>query len=65
MSLISEWTDKAKKMFDKRGGMDAAKEDAKEVKDVAGKDESLTDKGKDTAEALRDPGAPGNDPPAS
>jgi hypothetical protein len=64
MSFISEWTAKAKGMFDKRGGMDAAKEDAMEVKDIAGKDESLGNKAKDSAEALKDPGAPGPDRPA-
>jgi hypothetical protein len=65
MSFISEWTAKVKGMFDKRGGADAAKEDAMEVKDIAGNDESVTDKAKDTAEALKDPGAPGPDTPAS
>jgi hypothetical protein len=52
-------TEKAKQMFDKRGGMDAAKTDAMEIKDIAGKDESLTDKAKDAGEALKDPGAAG------
>jgi hypothetical protein len=65
MSVISEWTAKAKSLFDKRGGTEAAVEDAKEVKTIAGKDESLTDKAKDTGEALKDPGAPGPDTPAS
>jgi hypothetical protein len=65
MSFISDMTDKAKGLFDKRGGTEAAKEDAMEVKDIAGKDESITDKGKDAAEALKDPGAPGPDTPAS
>jgi hypothetical protein len=52
-------TDKAKGIFNKRGGADAAKEDFDELKDIAGKDESLTDKAKDAAEALKDPGATG------
>jgi hypothetical protein len=65
MSFISDMTDKAKGLFDKRGGTDAAKKDAMEVKDIAGKDESVTDKAKDSAEALKDPGAPGPDTPAS
>jgi hypothetical protein len=65
MSLINEWTAKAKNLFDKRGGTDAAVQDAKEVKEIAGRDESLTDKAKDTGEALKDPGAPGPDTPAS
>ena len=56
---LGKLTDKAKQMFDKRGGMDAAKEDLTELKDIAGKDESLVDKAKDAGEAIQDPGAPG------
>jgi hypothetical protein len=56
---LSRLTDRAKHMFDKRGGMDAAKEDLTELKDIAGKDESLADKAKDAGEAIKDPGAPG------
>ena len=52
-------TEKAKQMFNKRGGMEAAKEDATELKDIAGKDESLVDKAKDAEAAIQDPGAPG------
>ena len=52
-------TEKAKQMFDKRGGMEGAKEDATELKDIAGKDESLVDKAKDAEAAIQDPGAPG------
>jgi hypothetical protein len=51
--------DKAKSMIDKRGGPESVKEDAGELKDVATSDESLTEKGKDAAEAIKDPGAPG------
>ncbi len=51
--------DKAKSMIDKRGGTESVKEDAGELKDVATSDESLTEKGKDAAEAIKDPGAPG------
>ena len=57
-------TDKAKDMFTKRGGTSAAKEDLNELKDIAGKDESLGDKAKDAAEAMKDPGAPGAGDPA-
>ncbi len=56
---LTKLTEKAKHMFDKRGGTEAAKEDATELKDIAGKDESLTDKAKDAAAAIEDPGAPG------
>jgi hypothetical protein len=59
---LKSLTDKAKDMFTKRGGADAAKEDLNEVKDIIGKDESLADKARDSAEALKDPGAPGAGP---
>ncbi len=52
-------TEKAKQMFDKRGGMEAAKTDATELKDIAGSDESIADKAKDAGEAIKDPGAAG------
>jgi hypothetical protein len=52
-------TDKAKDIFTKRGGTEAAKEDVNELKDIMGKDESLSDKAKDAAEALKEPGAAG------
>jgi len=51
--------DRAKNIFDKRGGSAAAKEDFAELKDIAGRDESLADKAKQAASALKDPGAPG------
>ena len=53
----------AKKLIDKRGGTESLKEDAMELKDIAGEKGSLTDKAKDAAAALKDPGAPGD--PAS
>jgi hypothetical protein len=56
---LNKLTEKAKQMFDKRGGTQAAKEDATELEDIARKDESLTDKAKDAAAAIEDPGAPG------
>jgi hypothetical protein len=56
----------AKKLIDKRGGMESVKEDAMELKNIASEKGSMTDKAKDAAEALKDPGAPGNSttPPA-
>jgi hypothetical protein len=51
--------DKAKGMFGKRGGMESAKKDAEEVKDIAAGDASLSEKGKEGVEAIKDPGAPG------
>ncbi len=56
---LSKLAERAKQMFDKRGGAESVKEDASELKDIAGKDESLADKVKDAGEALEDPGAPG------
>jgi hypothetical protein len=51
--------DSLKGLFQQRGGADAAKEDAQEVKDVAQSDASSTDKMKEGAEAVKDPGAKG------
>ena len=50
---------KAKDIFKKRGGAQAAKEDAAEVKDIAQDEGSAAEKAKAAAEALKDPGAPG------
>ena len=61
---IGKLTDEAKKLIDERGGMDALKEDALELKDIATGEGSLTDKAKAAAEAVKDPGAKGDDPPA-
>jgi hypothetical protein len=61
MSGLSDLTDRAKAMFQKRGGSDAAKADAQELKDVHESEGSRTDKAKDAGEALKDPGAKGPD----
>jgi hypothetical protein len=53
--------DRAKKVVDKRGGTGALKEDAEELKDIAGGKGSLKDKGKAAGEAIKDPGAPGEE----
>lgn len=55
--------DKAKDAFNKRGGANAAKADLSELKDIAGRKESLGEKAKHAAEALKDPGAKGPDRP--
>jgi len=52
--------DKAKETIDKRGGTDALKADAEELKNIAKGKGSLTDKAKAAASALKDPGAKGN-----
>jgi hypothetical protein len=53
--------DKAKDAIDKRGGTDALKADAEELKNIAKGKGSLTDKAKAAASALKDPGSKGPD----
>ena len=62
---LGKLAEKAKGLIDRRGGMASVKEDATELKDVAGKDESPMDKATDAGEALKDPGAPGDDAPSA
>lgn len=52
---------KGKRIVDQRGGVDSLKEDAAELKDIAKGKGSLTDKAKDAAAAIKDPGAPGGE----
>ncbi len=61
---LSKLTDEAKKLIDERGGMDALKDDAMELKDIATGEGSLTDKAKAAVDAVKDPGKPGEDTPA-
>jgi hypothetical protein len=56
---------KGKKIVDQRGGVDSLKEDASELTDIAKGKGSLTDKAKDAAAAIKDPGAPGGDKPGA
>ncbi len=62
---LSKLTDKAKKLVEERGGMDSLKEDAAELKDIATGEGSISDKAKAALDAVKDPGRPGEDPPAS
>ena len=62
---LSKITDEAKKLIDERGGMDALKEDAEELKDIATGGGSITDKAKAAVEAIKDPGHAGGDAPAT
>jgi hypothetical protein len=55
--------DKAKQQVNKRGGTDALKEDADELKDIAKGEGGLKDKAKAAGKAIKDPGAPGSDEP--
>jgi hypothetical protein len=50
---------KAKKTLDDRGGIESLKADAEELKKVAKGKGSLTDKAKEAAKALKEPGARG------
>ncbi|HVO55923.1 MAG TPA: hypothetical protein VMT37_16050 [Solirubrobacterales bacterium] len=54
---LSNLFNKAKKTIDDRGGMDALKADAEELKDVATSKGSLTDKAKAATDAIKEPGA--------
>jgi hypothetical protein len=53
---LSKLADKAKGIVQKRGGVEALKEDAAELKDIASGSGSLTDMAKDAAAALKEPG---------
>jgi hypothetical protein len=50
-------SDRAKKVVDKRGGMDSLKEDAGELRDIARGKGTLKDKAKAAGEAVKEPGA--------
>jgi hypothetical protein len=59
---LSRLTSRAKNIFTKRGGTEAAKQDAQELKDIARSDASMGDKAKQAMDALKEPGAPGEEP---
>jgi hypothetical protein len=61
MVNLRRLTDQAKKIVEKRGGTDALKEDADELKDIAKGKGGLKDKAKAAGKALKDPGAEGPD----
>jgi hypothetical protein len=61
MVNLRRLADQAKKLVEKRGGTDALKEDAEELKDIASGKGSLKDKAKEAAKAVKDPGAPGEE----
>jgi hypothetical protein len=54
--------DQAKKVVDKRGGVDSLKEDAEELRGIAKGKGSLKDKATAAGKAIKDPGAKGPDP---
>jgi hypothetical protein len=59
MAGLSDLVNKAKAMFNKRGGTEAAKADAQELKDIHAGEGTTSDKVKAAGEALKDPGAKG------
>ncbi len=58
---LKKVADKAKQEVDKRGGTDALKEDASELKGIAKGKGSLKDKAKAAGKAIKDPGAAGDE----
>ena len=58
---FGDLVNKAKKVVDHRGGTEALKQDAEELKDIARGGGTTQDKAKRAAEALKDPGAPGGE----
>jgi hypothetical protein len=60
---IRKIADKAKEQVEKRGGSDALKEDAEELKGIAKGEGSVKDKAKAAGEALKEPGAKGAEKP--
>lgn len=63
-----DWTkvaDKAQEVIDKRGGMQSVGEDAEELREIAERQGTLSEKLKAAAAAVKEPGAhhePGTDP---
>jgi hypothetical protein len=53
---LKKAADQAKKQVDKRGGTDALKEDAEELKGIAKGKGSLEDKAKAAGKAVKEPG---------
>ena len=49
-------TDRARDLVEKRGGTESLKQDAEELKGIAGGQGRLTDKAKAAAAAIKDPG---------
>lgn len=58
---VEEGVDKAKEQVEKRGGSDGLKQDAGELKDIAKGKGSIKEKAKAAGEAIKEPGAEGED----
>lgn len=57
LNKLKKVADKAKDQVEKRGGTDALKQDADELKGIAKGKGSLKDKAKAAGKAIKDPGA--------
>jgi hypothetical protein len=65
MAGFSSLTNKAREIFNKRGGSEAAKGDLQELKDIHARGGSMSDKAKAAVDALKEPGMQGPDRSAS
>jgi len=61
MVNLGRLTRRAKDMVDKRGGTDALKADAEQLREIAKGEGSLKEKAKAAAAAVKDPGRKGED----
>jgi hypothetical protein len=61
VARFSSLANKAREMFNKRGGTEAAKGDLQELKDIQARGGSISDKAKAAADALKEPGMKGPD----
>ena len=55
-----QMTQKVQGIVKQRGGPKSVEEDAKEVQGISKEDASMSTKAKETAEAIKEPGAPGS-----
>jgi DNA-binding transcriptional regulator GbsR (MarR family) len=60
---LKKVAEKAKQTVEERGGTEAIKEDAEELKRIAKEKGSVTDKAKKAAKAVKEPGAGGKQKP--
>jgi hypothetical protein len=61
MAGFSRLANKAKEIFNQRGGTEAAKGDLQELKDIQARGGSMSDKAKAAVDGLKEPGMKGPD----
>jgi hypothetical protein len=61
MAGFSSLAKRAREIFNKRGGTEAAKGDLQELKDIHARGGSMSDKAKAAVDALKEPGTQGPD----